>query len=147
MPINYYPVGDNAARQLIDAMTVFDEYRRVQQLARRFAGGMYWKRQAGGEYEYLVKTLPDNRQQRIGPRSPETEQTFASFVKGKAETEERLRALKAAFTDAERTNKALKVGRVPNIVVDVLQAIENAGLGCVRAPKFDHITEVMRVQN
>ncbi len=127
--MNFYPLGDNAARQLIDAITVFDEYRRVQQLARKFAGGMYWKRQAGGEYEYLVKTLPDNRQQRIGPRSAETEQAYASFTGGKAESEARLRTLKAAFIDAERTNKALKVGRVPNMVVDVMQALEDAGLG------------------
>lgn len=47
-------------------MTVFDEHRRVQAEARKYVGGMYWKRQ--GEYEYLVKTAPDNRQQRLGAR-------------------------------------------------------------------------------
>lgn len=129
MPINYFSIGDNVARQLIDAITVFDEYRRVQKVSRRFAGGMYWKRQKNGEYEYLVKTLPDNRQQRIGPRSVETEQAYTRFVSGKAEAEERLRSLKVAFIDAERTNKALRVGRVPTVVVDVLQALEDAGLG------------------
>lgn len=96
-------------------------------LARKFAGGMYWKRQE--DYEYLVKTLPDNRQHRMGRRSPENERILENFVKGKSAAEERLRDLKAALVAAERLNKALKVGRVPALAVGVLQAIEDAGLG------------------
>jgi hypothetical protein len=62
------PLSENAPRQLIDSITIFDEYRRVYAQARRHAGGMYWKRQDGDEY--LVRTQPDKRQSRIGPRSP-----------------------------------------------------------------------------
>lgn len=65
--MDFIPLSDNAARQVIDSTTVFDEFCRVRDQARSYAGGMYWKRQ--GEYEYLVKTQPDNRQRRIGPRS------------------------------------------------------------------------------
>ena len=126
-PIDYLPLPDNAARQVIDSTTVFDEFVRVQVLARSYAGGMYWKQQ--GEYQYLVKTQPDNRQQRIGARSPETEQIYAKFTSSKTEVEHRLKSLRQALTEAERMNKALKAGRVPAIVVSVLQAIENAGLG------------------
>ncbi|WP_242540485.1 GSU2403 family nucleotidyltransferase fold protein [Trinickia mobilis] len=36
--------------------------------------------------------------------------------------------LQAAVVEAERLNRALRVGRVPAIVVDVLRAIERAGL-------------------
>jgi hypothetical protein len=39
---------------------------------------MYWKRQ--GDYEYLVKTYPDNRQHRMGPRSADTEKTHQEFT-------------------------------------------------------------------
>ena len=88
---------------------------------------MYWKRQPG--YEYLVKTYPHNRQQRIGPRTPETERIFEQFTRHKLEVEARLKSLRAALTDCERMNKALKAGRVPALVVSVLQTIENAGLG------------------
>jgi hypothetical protein len=88
---------------------------------------MYWKRQ--GEYEYLVKTSPDNRQRRVGPRSAETEKIYLEFNTRKAEIESRLKSLRAALTDAERLNKALKVGRVPAAVISVLQAIDEAGLG------------------
>lgn len=125
--MDYLPLPDNAARQVIDSTTVFDELVRVQAQARPYAGGMYWKRQES--YQYLVKTQPDNRQQRIGPRTPETERVFEEFTAHKSEIEARLKSLRGALRDAERMNKALKAGRVPATVVSVLQTIENAGLG------------------
>ncbi len=88
---------------------------------------MYFKRE--GEHEYLVKTSPDNRQQRLGRRTPETEASYQAFVDGKQRAEDRARALTAALREAERMNKALKVGRVPNLVVSVLQELDMNGLG------------------
>ena len=125
--MDFLPLPDNAARQIIDSSTVFDEFIRVKAQARPYAGGMYWKRQSG--YEYLVKTYPDNRQQRIGPRTSENERIFEQFSRHKLEVEARLKSLRAALTDCERMNKALKAGRVPALVVSILQTIENAGLG------------------
>lgn len=125
--MDYLPVPDNAARQLIDSTTIFDEFTRVQGQARQYAGGMYWKRQ--GDYEYLVKTQPDGRQQRVGARSAETGKTYEEFTARKRELESRLKSLRSALKDAERLNKALKVGRVPTPVISVLQAVEDAGLG------------------
>lgn len=120
--MDYLPLPDNAARQIIDAIAVFAEHRRCSAQARRFSGGMYWKRQ--GEYEYLVKTGRDNRQQRLGPRSPETEQTYAAFTQTKQAAQARLQSLRAALQEAERLNKAVKAGRVPNIVVSLLNTLD-----------------------
>lgn len=125
--MDYLPLPDNAARQLIDSTTIFDEFIRVHAQARPYAGGMYWKNQGG--YEYLVKTQPDNRQQRIGPRSADTEKTYGEFATRKQALEARLKSLRGALKDAERLNKALKVGRLPSPVLAVLQAVEDAGLG------------------
>jgi hypothetical protein len=88
---------------------------------------MYWKRQ--GEYEYLVRTTLDNRQRRLGPRSDETERTYQAFTQRKHETESRLKSLREALTEAERLNKAVKAGRVPTVVVALLQTLDEAGLG------------------
>jgi hypothetical protein len=66
--MDFLPLPDNAARQLIDSITVFDEYMRVQAQARRYSGGMYWKRQ--GDYEYLVRTAPDTGRAAWGPAAP-----------------------------------------------------------------------------
>ena len=125
--MEYIPLSDNAARQVIDSSTIFDEFMRVQAAARPYSGGMYWKRQ--GDYEYLVKTAPNNRQKRLGARSPEAERIYAEFTSRKIELESRLASLRAQLADAQRLNKALRAGRVPNMVVSVLQAIEEAGLG------------------
>lgn len=125
--MDYLPISDNAARQVIDASTIFEEWRRVNKASRPYVGGMYWKRQ--GEYQYLVKTLPDNRQTRIGPRSVETEAIFKDFTGRKTTIEERLKSLQDALKETERLNKALKAGRVPAKVVAILQALEDSGLG------------------
>lgn len=125
--MDYIHLSDNAARQVIDSTTIFEEFVRVKYKARPYVGGMYWKRQ--GEYEYLVKTSPDNRQRRVGPRSAGTEKIYEDFTGRKREHEDRLKSLRVALTDAERLNKALKVGRVPGVVVSVLQTLEDAGLG------------------
>jgi len=125
--MKYIPLADNAARQVIDSTTVFAEYRRVKDQAQPYAGSMYWKRE--GEYEYLVKTRPRRRtQERLGSRSTETERIFAEYTSRKQALESRLASLRDALTEAERMNKALKAGRTPNIVVDVLQVLEDAGL-------------------
>ncbi len=125
--MHHLPLSDNATRQAIDSFAVFQAWLGAVEQARRFAGGMYFKRE--GEHEYLVKTLPDNRQRRLGRRSPETEATHQAFTTGKQQAESRLRSLAEALREAERLNKALKVGRVPNVVVNVLNALEAAGLG------------------
>lgn len=106
---------------------MFLEHRRVRALARTVAGGMYCKRQ--GDDEYLVRTQPDNRQARIGARSAQTEAVLAEFSTHKAGLDARLKSLRAALTDAERMNKAVKAGRTPTLVVSLLQTLDNAGLG------------------
>src|SRR5262249_36516713 len=58
----------------------------------------------------------------------ETEAIFDAFSRNKQQAEDRLKSLRRALKEAERLNKALKVGRVPNIVIAVLQALEDAGL-------------------
>lgn len=125
--MDFLPLPDNTARQIIDATTVFNEHRRVKALAATVAGGMYWKRQ--GDYEYLVRTRPDNKQSRIGARSAQTEATYDEFTARKLATESRLKELATALLEATRMNKAVKAGRTPALVVALLQTLEDAGLG------------------
>ncbi len=124
--MHFLPISDNAARQSIDAASLWTEYLHAQAAAQPYAGGMYWKKE--GAYEYLVKTLAGNRQQRLGRRSPETEHIFATFHARKQNTESRLAALTAALDEAQRQNKALRAGRTPDMVVKVLNALREAGL-------------------
>ena len=124
--MNYLPISDNAARQIIDAATIGAEDLKAQAAVRPYAGGMYWKKEWG--YEYLVKTYSRNRQERMGARSAQTEQIYEAFHKHKAATQDRLDSLTAALTEAQRQNKALKAGRTPETVVSVLNAVWEVGL-------------------
>lgn len=60
---------------------------------------------------------------------PSCSTSSAEFTTRKQAVEERLHSLREALTDVERMIKALKVGRVPSMVVSVLQTLETAGLG------------------
>ena len=125
--MQYLPLPDNAARQYIDAVSVFEEHQRVWAQAQKFAGSMYWKTESG--YTYLVKTKPHSRlQERLGPRNAQTELAFEQYTSQKARIEERLRSLRESLLEMQRMNKALRVGRVPNLVVNILQRIHEAGL-------------------
>ena len=124
--MNWIAIPDNAARQWIDSSTIYQEFENTKVKAKAYAGGMYWKKQ--GEYEYLVKTSLDNRQQRVGRRSPESELAYSEFTAKKADFEERVRSLREALKEAERLNKALKVGRAPSLLIDILQSIHDSGL-------------------
>ena len=124
--MNYLPISDNAARQIIDAATIWAEYLKAQASARPYTGGMYWKKE--GDYEYLVKTNARNRQERMGARSAQTEQIYDAFHKHKTATQGRLDSLTAALIETQRQNKALKAGRTPETVVSVLNAVREAGL-------------------
>lgn len=131
--MDWINLPDNAARQWIDSSTIFEEFHATKLKAKRYAGGMYWKKQ--GDYEYLVKTQRDNGQQRVGARSAETELIYQEFSAKKASIEARLGALRKSLKEAERLNKALKVGRAPALLVGILQALEDSGL-------TDHFTVV-----
>lgn len=125
--MHYVSLPENSVRQVIDATTLFTEFRRVKAQAQPYAGSMYWKQE--GAYEYLVKTRPRRRtQERLGPRSEQTERVFADYTTRKEALESRLASLRDALAEAERVNKALKAGRTPNLVVGVLQVLEDAGL-------------------
>lgn len=124
--MNYLPISDNAARQVIDATTIWTEYLKALASARPYLGGMYWKKE--GLYEYLVKTAARNKQERMGARSAQSEKIYDEFHEHKAAKESRLAALTAALMETQRQNKALKAGRTPEIVVALLNAVREAGL-------------------
>lgn len=124
---HFYPVPDTAARQVIDSVTVFHEHRRAVESARPYQGTMYWKRE--GNHEYLVKTRLGRRtQERLGPRSPTLETVMHDYSQRKAVVQARLSSLTTALVEAQRMNKALKVGRAPSLVVTLLNALHDAGL-------------------
>jgi hypothetical protein len=122
----FKPLSDAALRQLVDSTSIFQAWREAARQARAFEGGMYFKRE--GVYEYLVRTTRDNRQIRLGRRTEEMERTYSEFIAMKRKTEERERSLSNALGEAQRLNKALRVGRAPDVLVSVLNRLDQADI-------------------
>lgn len=119
-------IDPDAARQYIDARAAFVELERTKKSALQVRGGMVWKSVDGKDY--LVRTSTTGGQKSLGRRSPETEGMYGSFIAKKTTVEERLSGLKAATAKHARLNRALRVGRMPNIAVAILARLANAGL-------------------
>jgi hypothetical protein len=119
-------LSSSQTRQYIDAETVFSEWRRVCDQATQVRGGLFWREQ--NAKRYLIRTNAAGGQKSLGPECIETQQIFERFQTRKHAFESRLASLKTALSEQQRLNKALRVGRVPPIVINVLNALHFHGL-------------------
>lgn len=118
--------SESQKRQFIDAETVFLAAAKAKKAAAEVRGSMFWRELRGKPT--LIRTSASSAQKSLGLRSPETEAMYTSFMARKKSAEDRLKALKAQLTIQQRLNRALRVGRVPNVVVGVLNALESMGV-------------------
>ena len=124
--IGAHEIGGDARRQYMDALSTFTEWERSVKESAEVRGGMYWKPQ--GKTDYLIRTSPSNSQRSLGPRSPETETIYRKFTERKASSESRVKTLLAQLGIHKRLNRALFVGRSPQMLVDILTMINRAGI-------------------
>ena len=117
---------EDAIRQYIDARQSFTAYEQAKVRALAYRGGMVWKTVKGRDY--LIKTTTKSAQTSLGVRSESTEAIYLKFTEGKLRSEESKRGLKAAVERHQRLNRALRIGRTPNIIIDVLTALESADM-------------------
>lgn len=122
----FQDIGDDARRQYIDARAAFEALEAAQTQASTVRGGMYWKTVNGSDY--LIRTSAGNAQKSLGLRTAETEAIQASFAARKMEAETRVKDLKATVQRHQRLNRALYVGRVPVVVVDILNMLHDQGV-------------------
>ena len=119
-------INEDAQRQYIDALSVFTALEAAEKNAAEVRGGMVWRTQNGGDY--LIRTTPASAQKGLGVRSAKTEEIFRHFTERKNQSKIRLKELKEALERHQRMNKALRVGRAPDLLVNILNAVAQAGL-------------------
>ena len=120
------PLSDAQLRQYINAEAVYSACEAARAAAAQVRGGMLWRVVDGKRY--LIRTSPSGAQKSLGPESTEAVAMYERFTDKKHSAEERLRALRAALDEQRRLNRALRVGRVPRIVVDTLNALAANGV-------------------
>lgn len=128
---HYLELDSDARRQYINARSAFSAYEQACVEAAQVRGGMHWKKRGDGVgTEYLIRTQNDatRSEHSLGVRTPDTERIYTDFTARKILAQDRLRNLKAAVQQQERLNRALFVGQVPSIVIDILIRLAQAGL-------------------
>lgn len=123
-PRHFSELSEEQRRQIIDAEALQQALEAAEDEAWKHRGSMFWREQAGRSY--LIRLWPDSRQSSLGPRSPELEQTCTRFTERKSQVEERLKNLRSQAQTMERVNRALRVGRAPDVVVEVLRSMRKA---------------------
>lgn len=121
----------DAMRQYIDAVATFEAYEDALAEAAQVRGGMYWHKgpPSAPDDTYLVRTSASGSEKSLGPRSPETEAIYESFRRRKEMAEERRAGLKEALAKHKRMNRALRVGRVAPLIVEILNRLAATNLG------------------
>jgi hypothetical protein len=86
-----------------------------------------------GKTEYLVKDYYDagtgvKKQTSLGPRSPETEEILADFLKNRTDAQDKLDGISKALGRQAAINRGLNLGRVPEIGARIIRALDASGL-------------------
>lgn len=112
--------------QYIDAEAVFTALEQARRAAIPYVGTLFWREVKGKRY--LIRALTADAQKSLGPMTPENAEAVDKFQLKKAQADARVKSLSAELTTHLRINKALRVGRTPEVVVSALNAIKDAGL-------------------
>ena len=112
--------------QSIDAEATFTALEQAQESAKNYLGTLFWKEVKGTRY--LIRAVTADKQKSLGPLTAENSQAVAKFQERKQEIESRVKSLKESLSTHQKVNKALRVGRAPDILIATLNAIRNAEL-------------------
>lgn len=123
----FQDIIEGSAKQLIDAAQLWDVLQDAERRGAKYTGSMFWRKTGVAKTEYLIKEVR-GIEKSLGCRSADTEHIIAEFKRNKAESTERLKALRDAMKKQQRVNFALRIGRTPNTVIAVLNAIADAGI-------------------
>lgn len=122
----FTPLQEIQIRQYIDAEQARKAWLAAERRALNYRGSMYWKTVKGRDY--LFREYSDRQSKGLGVRSPDTQTILAEFRKNKAAAEQSLKQLTAVIATHTRMNRALRVGRVPGVVIGLLEEVRRAGL-------------------
>jgi hypothetical protein len=124
--VNLVELSEAQTRQYIDAESAWRALQDARLAATEVRGSMMWRTQNGRRY--LIRVAATGGQTSLGPASPENEQIYERFMARKTAVQSRQSQLQEVLQQHIRLNRALRVGRVPNVVVDALNALARAGL-------------------
>lgn len=129
--IEFQELNGDQSREFINTQQRFQAYNDARKRESGYRGSMIFFTRNG--IEYLLRDYYDpksgvKRQRSLGRRSEDTEKVFAEFTRGKTESARRLKAATETLRRQAAINRALGLGRVPDIGARIIRTVDGAGL-------------------
>lgn len=123
-------LNSDQSRELINTAQRYAVWREAKAQAAGYRGSMVWSSVKG--HDYLVRSGYDKggkrKQKSLGPRDSERERIKKEFDDGRVQSEERLKQIDAVLQRQSAINRALRLGRVPELGARIIRALDDAGL-------------------
>ena len=117
---------ENQSRQYIDAQALMRAHADALVEAAQVRGSMIWREMRG--VRYLIRTSAASAQKTIGPDSANTQAIYARFMARKEAATKRVKSLGFRLEEQRKLNRLYAVGRAPNVIIKVLEALQKAGI-------------------
>ena len=124
--LNFLELTENQLRQYIDAQALMRAQGEALEDAAQVRGSMIWRELRG--VRYLIRTSAASAQKTIGPDSADTHAIYERFMERKQAATARVKTLAMRLEEQRKLNRVYGVGRAPNVIVKVLEALRKAGL-------------------
>jgi len=123
---DFLELTENQSRQYIDAQALMRAQAEALEDAAQVRGSMIWRELRG--VRYLIRTSTASAQKTIGPESADTQAIYTRFMERKEAATTRVKSLAARLEEQRKLNRLYGVGRAPNVIVKVLEALRKAGI-------------------
>ena len=122
----FLELTENQSRQYIDAQALMRAQADALDDAAQVRGSMIWRELRG--VRYLIRTSAASAQKTIGPDSEDTRAIYDRFMERKQSSVARVKSLTARLEEQRKLNRLYGVGRAPNVIIKVLNALQKAGI-------------------
>jgi hypothetical protein len=117
------PLSDQQRLYLIESDQLYRAWREVLWRQHDYKYGMRWK--TVNDKDYLIRlTNAKGGGRSLGVRSPATEDIYQQFMAGKELNQEKYKGLEEKLKTQKRLNRALRLGRMPTVIGDILVALD-----------------------
>lgn len=129
--MQFQQLDNDQRREIVNSRQRFEAFQAALKRSDSYRGSMVFS--ATGGTDYLLRSYYDpksglRRQKSLGPRSAETEALKAGFERGRTAADDDLKAARAGIERQAGINRALGLGRVPDLGARILRALDAAGL-------------------
>lgn len=117
------PLSDQQRLFLVESDQLYRAWREVAWRHNEHKYGMRWKNVNDTDYLLRMTTASGNSKS-LGAKSPKTELIYDQFKARKELTEEKYQGLNTALETQSRLNRAVRLGRMPKIIGDILKKLD-----------------------